>query len=210
MSSWRHPWGYLLGIVACMILGYFAFVQGARVTLLSAVDLGFHELGHLLFRPFPRQVMVFMGSGMQVLVPLLLAVYFGAFQRDLLGLGLMLAWAGTSAQDVSVYVADAPIQALPLLYGSESHDWHFLLSSWGRLDQAASYAAAVKNLGAVMLVAGIASCVAGLFAPDLRGRLATRREARDAAQREEYRSSLPVREPRNRPSSNDGGGAVRS
>ena len=208
-GSWRYPWGYVLGVFVCMVLGYFAFVKGARVPLLSAVDLGFHELGHFLFRPFPPRVMVLMGSGTQLLVPFLLAAYFGLAQRDLLGLGLMLAWTGTSAQDVSVYIADAPIQALPLLYGGESHDWHYLLSVSGRLDQAATWASVVKGVGAALLIGGIVSCMTGIAMPGLRGRLALRAEAKRAAARRDYERSLPVHEPRNRPPSGNDGDAAR-
>ena len=58
-------------------------------------------------------------------MPWALAGYFLAVRRDVLGGTLCLAWAGTSAHNASVYIADAPYEALPLIGGS--HDWAFLL-----------------------------------------------------------------------------------
>ncbi|CAN5230845.1 hypothetical protein BH23ACT9_BH23ACT9_12510 [soil metagenome] len=66
-----------------------------------------------------------MGSGTQVLLPLLLAVAFWVKSDDPLGAGIMIAWAGTSAQDASVYIGDAVAQQLPLIGGV--HDWGTLL-----------------------------------------------------------------------------------
>jgi hypothetical protein len=144
-------------------MGYFPFVQQRRVPLLGGVDLGFHELGHMLTYIFPDVVTAVMGSVFQVAVPLGLAVYFGWRRRDYLGAGLCLAWAGASAVDVSVYIADAPYQRLPLIGGE--HDWAYLLSpaAFGNLDGAAGIAGGVKMLGAVLILAGFAFCFRGPF-----------------------------------------------
>lgn len=93
-------------------------------------------------------------------MPLGLAVYFLWRRRDHLGAGLCLGWAGTSAADVAVYVADAPVQALPLIGGH--HDWAFVLGRLGALDAAAGIAAGVRVAGGIVLLAGIAVCVLGL------------------------------------------------
>jgi hypothetical protein len=57
-----------------------------------------------------------------------------------------------------VYIADAPIQALPLL-GEGMHDWAFVLGRFGAIDGAAAIAAIVKGFGMVLLFAGFAVCV---------------------------------------------------
>jgi hypothetical protein len=74
--------------------------------------------------------------------------------------GLCLAWAGSSAQQVAVYAADAPYQRLPLIGGE--HDWAFILGRLGILDRAEGVATAVRGLGLVLLVAGMAACMWGL------------------------------------------------
>lgn len=134
--------------------------------LLSLVDLGFHELGHLLTYPFPDVVTAMMGSVTQVMVPLGIALYFLLLRRERLGGGLCLAWAATSAQNASVYIADAPVQALPLL-GEGMHDWAFVLGRFDAIDGAATVAAIVKGFGLALLFAGFAVCVWNLFANDV-------------------------------------------
>jgi hypothetical protein len=151
------------GIATCLVLGFFAFVRGARVPLLGLVDLGFHELGHLLTYPLPDVVTAAMGSVTQALVPLGLATYFLLIRRDLVGGSVCLGWAATSAQDVSVYIADAPYQRLTLIGGE--HDWAFVLGPdhLNMLGGAHIIAAVVNALGLLMLLAGMACCALGLF-----------------------------------------------
>ena len=114
-ATWANTWRYVAGAGVCFLLGFFAFVRDTRVPLLGLVDLGFHELGHLVTYVLPDVVTAAMGSVTQVLVPAGLAAYFLFVRRDLLGGGLCLAWAATSAQDASVYIADAPFQRLRLI-----------------------------------------------------------------------------------------------
>jgi hypothetical protein len=140
-------------------LAWFPYVRHTRVPLLGLVDLGFHELGHLLFEWAPQLVMAAMGSGTQLLVPIGLAVHFLVVRRDLAGGGLCLAWAATSAYDVAVYVADAPYERLPLIGGE--HDWAFVLAELRMIDHAGAFAAGLKTLGVFLVLAGIASCILG-------------------------------------------------
>lgn len=162
--SWSNTWRYVAGVVGCLAIGAYPFVLGRRVPLLGLADLGFHELGHLLTYPFPDVATAMAGSGMQVLVPTGLAVYF-AFRGkpDLLATGLCLAWAGTAAADVSVYVADAPHQALPLIGGH--HDWAFILGRLGALNAFGAIATGVKATGAVLVLAGVGACLEGWSIP---------------------------------------------
>ncbi len=161
-SGWRTLWRYVAGLVLCAVLGWFAFAKAEPVPLLSLVDLGFHELGHLLTYVLPPVITAAMGSITQVLVPLGLATYF-LLRRDRLGGGACLAWAATSAQNASVHVADAPFQRLHLIGGQ--HDWAFVLGPrhLNMLDKAHVIAAIVHGAGLFMLLAGVAVCVSGAF-----------------------------------------------
>jgi hypothetical protein len=183
-STWRKA-AYVVGLALCAMLGWYAFVRGTWVPLLGNADLGFHELGHLVFAWAPDRLVALMGSGTQVLVPLGLAAYFWVAHRDRLGTALMLAWAGTSAQNVSVYIADAPFQALPLL-GNGEHDWAFLLER--HLGAAAPLAHAVWALGLLLWLAGVGLCVWGL----LGGWFLSLRTSAEKARL----ARLPVHEPR--------------
>lgn len=151
-------------LAACVVLAWIAFVRADRVPLLSAADLGFHELGHMLFMWAPEGLYTFAGSGTQVAVPLGLAAYFGFARRDRLAAALMLAWAATSAQNVSVYIADAPYERLELIGGY--HDWAFLLA--GSLGSAAPLAHAVWTFGLLLALAALGLCVAALAVPAVR------------------------------------------
>ena len=182
-NTWRH----LTGAIACLFMGYFAFVRSTRVPLLGLVDLGFHELGHLLTYWLPDVVTAAMGSINQVAVPLGIALYFLFWPgrtRDWMAGGLCLAWAGTSAQDVSVYIADAPYQRLHLIGGY--HDWAFVLGPdhLDHLDWAAELATIVKMSGGGLLIAGIAACVYGVVKAN-RSLGAPRPQARPEMQRRE-------------------------
>jgi hypothetical protein len=148
---------YVAGAVACLVLGLVAYAGDGRVPLLGWVDLGFHELGHLLTYPLPEPVTAIMGSVAQVAVPLGLAAYFWLRTSDPVAAGLCLAWAGTSCRDVAVYVADAPYERLVLIGGD--HDWAFLLHRWDALDQAATIATGLRAVGIVLVACGIAACV---------------------------------------------------
>ncbi|MPZ69573.1 MAG: hypothetical protein GEU71_08595 [Actinobacteria bacterium] len=155
------PWRPFLGLTICTLFGWFAFVRGVNVPLLSLVDLGFHELGHLVTYPFPDLVTASMGSITQIAVPFGLAVYFATVRKDSLGFSFCLAWAATSAQNVSVYVADAPFQALPLIGGE--HDWAFILGRLSHVDDAAAIAGAVEGIGMVFLAFAAGMCVLELW-----------------------------------------------
>ena len=116
----------------------------------------FHELGHLLTYPLPDLWTAAMGSIAQIAVPLGLAAYFLWRRRDAASAAVCLAWAGTSAADVAVYVADAPVQQLQLIGGE--HDWAFVLGRLDLLASAGSIAAIVRGGGAVLVLAGLACC----------------------------------------------------
>jgi hypothetical protein len=145
-----------------LVLGWFAFVRGVRVPIVGMVDLGVHELGHMLFAWAPELVMVCMGNGTQSLLPLTVAVCFAVFRRDWPACGLCLAWCGTTLQDASVYIADAPYQRLQLLKENSIHDWAYVLGpeQFNALDKAGLVATCVKGVGLAFLVVGFGVCLA--------------------------------------------------
>jgi hypothetical protein len=161
-------------LVWCAIAGWFAFVRGVRVPLLWYVDLGFHELGHLVMYVLPTHPVLTaaMGSVFQCAIPLALAAYFWRWRADRVAACACAAWAATNLQDVSVYIADAPSERLALLGGE--HDWAFILGPrhLDRLDDAHTIAGAVRGGGFVLLVIAIVLAAAGL-----RRSLATSRSA---------------------------------
>ena len=155
-SAWAR-WKYLVGIPACALFGWIAFYRKGQIPLLSLVDLGFHELGHLVTVWLPEVLYFAAGSAAQIAVPLGLAVYF-LVRRDHFAGALCLAWGATSAKDVAVYIADAPTQLLPLIGGE--HDWAVILGPehLHALDEAGAIALAVRSFGLALLFAAFAIC----------------------------------------------------
>jgi hypothetical protein len=152
-------------LVWCGVCGWFAFVRSTRVPLVSLADLGFHELGHLLMYVLPinETLTAAMGSIMQCAVPLGLAAYFAWWRKEPVAMVACLAWAATNFQDVSVYAADAPTQALQLLGGK--HDWAHILGPDGfdAMDRAAGVASAIRGIGVLVLLAATGVAVSALW-----------------------------------------------
>ena len=162
MISWKDIWRPLAAAVAIVVMAFFVYVRNTRVPLLGYVDLGFHELGHLVGYIFPisERLTAALGSITQIAVPIGLAVYFLWWRKDRVAGALMLAWAGTSAWDASVYIADAPYERLQLIGGD--HDWAFLLgpTEFNNYAIADDLAAFVEFTGAIALIAGLLICLA--------------------------------------------------
>lgn len=147
-TRWQN-WGrYLVVGAVAVAISVFAFILREPVPIFDWIDLGVHELGHMVVMAGPRMMHFLAGSVAQVIVPVALAFYFLWKQKDLAGAGFCFAWAGTSMWDVSVYIADAPMQALPLI-GGGTHDWGYLLGpqGWDALNQAGSIAGFVDFVG---------------------------------------------------------------
>ncbi len=173
LLSWLFPahaararWNLIAS--ALFLLGIAAW--SARYFTIAVADLGwdpgtmhnvhliFHEAGHAIFMMVgaPRPLMVFMGSGLQVLFPLILAGAFYFKNRDAYGAAVCLFWAGHAALDVAPYIADARALELPLLGGGngseiEGHDWEYLLGRWGALGEDLRIGDAVARGGRITM-----------------------------------------------------------
>jgi hypothetical protein len=155
----------VVAAAACIAALVWSFAWERQVPLLAAVDLGFHELGHLLGGFMPPVGQVLAGSTLQVAVPIGLAVYFWFVRHEPGATGLMLAWAGTAARDVSVYVADAPYQALPLIGGR--HDWAYIFGPevLGNLSVSRPVSQVVWSVGLALVLGGLGVAVLALVRP---------------------------------------------
>lgn len=151
-------WRGIAAAAVCAVLGLVAFGAGARVPLLGWIDLAIHEAGHVATYLLPDLATAMAGSVAQVLVPVLIAAHF-CWRREPLSALLCLAWAGASARDVSVYIADAPVERLQLIGGM--HDWAFALGPEGfaAMDRAGAVAATVSGVGFGMVAVAVAGCL---------------------------------------------------
>jgi hypothetical protein len=163
----RAPaWSLVLrGLVVAWLA--WVLVQSMRAprphTIFAGIDLGIHEAGHLLFSSMGRFLEIAGGTILQLLVPTAVGVVF-LRRHDWFAACFAAAWLGVNLVEVSVYMADARAQVLPLVTvggGDAIHDWHYLLGRMKLLRHDQSLAALVRGLG--YLIHG-AAVVAGGWA----------------------------------------------
>lgn len=197
VQAWQRTGSWIVAIVLTGALAWLTYTRSGWVPFLSGVDLGIHEFGHLLMAWAPRPVVAFAGSGLQVLVPACLAVYFW-WRADRFAAILMLAWTGSSLNNVSVYIHDATRMML-LLWGDDGtgsgHDWRYLLGPevFDALPATDVIAMAVRGFSALLFAIALGLAVLGFLGPRI-GEIVEKRETERLAAR---RATLPVREPRN-------------
>ncbi len=115
--------------------------------MIKGLNLGIHELGHILFGPLGQFMSIAGGSIFQCLVPMIGMVMF-VRQRDPFAVCFAFGWLGTNLFDVATYVADARSMELPLVspFAGEEilHDWNWLLEHTGLLAQDQSIATMLR------------------------------------------------------------------
>ena len=155
--TWKLTFQWIIGILVTCLLAVLTYSRAGWTPWLSNVDLGIHELGHMLTQWAPELLLQLAGSILQVVVPLGLGAYFW-WRHDRLAVTLMAAWAAESLNNVSVYIYDATRMALPLLGDDGSgaaHDWHNILSRLGLLDHTDAIAYTVRGLSGALFVVAV-------------------------------------------------------
>lgn len=123
-----NAWKAVGALGVCAIYGWFAIVKDVQVPVLVFLDIAVHEIGHKLFSPFGDLVMLIMGTGTQVLFPLIVGLVFGIWKRNFIAWGVCWAWAANAMCDGARYIYDAPRGELMLLgAGDGLGDWSKIL-----------------------------------------------------------------------------------
>jgi len=126
---------------------------------MDGVFVPIHEGGHLLFRWFGEFISVAGGTFLQLATPLLLAAYF-TFRRQPQGTAFCLFFMFEQFLPISIYMADARAQELPLLTVGDAdyviHDWNYLFGKLGLLDHDTQIAGMVRVLGWLGMIATVA------------------------------------------------------
>ena len=84
---------------------------------MHAINLAFHEAGHVIFRVLGNFMMVLGGSLMQLLIPAAVMVAFVFKHDNSFGGAVALWWLGQSAMDLAPYIYDARSGQLLLIGG---------------------------------------------------------------------------------------------
>jgi hypothetical protein len=119
-------------VAALTLYGIVCLRDPATFRIPDALNLAVHETGHLVFLPFGEFMHFLGGTLFQLTFPLLFVVHF-ARRGDRFAACLVCWWVAQSFWNVSVYVADARAQLLPLVGGGE-HDWEYILGTLGLLE----------------------------------------------------------------------------
>ena len=133
------------------------FTDPESSTMFSGITLAFHEMGHLLFSFMGNFICVLMGSGTQVLIPIVVMLLFYKQQHDFFGVAVGGFWLSFSLFELARYVGDARAMELPLVNiggGDAEHDWFYLLSRMHMLSFDHTFAFLIR---VVALATGVAS-----------------------------------------------------
>lgn len=126
------------------------------------INLPFHEVGHILFRPFGAFMHSLGGSLGQMIMPLVCLATLLLKTRDAFGAAACLWWFGESILDLVPYIDDARSLSLPLVGGNFGHsspygfhDWEFILSEAGLLHMDHALARAAHITGSLFILAAL-------------------------------------------------------
>ena len=147
----RHARAALTAFLA--LYGFVLLRDPSSWSFLDPVDLAIHETGHIVFTPFGRTMHVLGGTLFQLIVPGAFVVEF-ARRGDHHAGSVCLWWVAQSCWNISVYVADARAQQLPLV-GGGVHDWHWLLGRAGWLAKDQEISRAIHALGTLTFIAAL-------------------------------------------------------
>ncbi len=145
----------LLLTAALTLYGIPCLLRPESGGFLDAVDLAIHETGHLVFAPFGEFMGFLGGTLFQLAFPAAFVIYFWR-SADRHAAMIALWWVAQNCWNVSVYVADARAQELPLVGGGE-HDWAYLLGRLGLLAYDQAIALDIRVLGAAIYVYAMAA-----------------------------------------------------
>jgi hypothetical protein len=156
MKRWTSSIPRLTGVTLASVYSLYYASTSTEWHFIDNADLIFHEAGHVIFMVFGNFISVCMGSGFQVLLPLLLSLYF-FFHRQRISGSLCLMWVGINLINVSIYAGDSIALQLPLLGGdSVTHDWNHILTTLDILQYTPQVAATLYGLGILAIGLGIA------------------------------------------------------
>lgn len=130
-------------------------------SILGPLNLGIHELGHVIFSFAGEAMSVAGGTVFQLFVPVF-AVYNFLKQSEYFGAALSFGWLSTNLFSIAAYIADARALSLPLVtpFGGDSvvHDWEYMLDRMGLLPYDQIIAGSVRVLAVASMLVCLAAC----------------------------------------------------
>ena len=154
-----RSWLVLLPLIAYLAYALFRHItDGDYSSWFAGLSLGIHELGHVIMGFAPFFVTALAGSAAEVLAPIAGMVMF-LRQPDYFGISVLGCWLSYNLFGIGRYIADSRDQFgvyVSIGGGEAQHDWEYILSSLGLLNQDKAIGGMVKLLGAGVGVAFLA------------------------------------------------------
>jgi len=161
-EHYRQPWrplsrpALIAWLVFYLLFLLYAWDARGGFLIIDNANLIVHEAGHLLFSYLGYTLMIWGGTILQLFVPLALAAYF-AYLRQPAATAFCGFFFFENFLYISVYMADARAQALPLVTVGDSdyveHDWNYIFSSLGLLQHDLGIAAVMGFVGWLGMIA---------------------------------------------------------
>ncbi len=156
-ATGRNPWARL-GLLLGMTWVFWRHLRDTGYnSLLGGLNLGIHELGHVVFSPFGQFLAIAGGTLLQCAAPIIAGVLFWR-QRDYFAIAFALCWLGTNFFAIAPYAADAIVQELPLVSvgsGEPIHDWGYMLGRLGWMHHATTVGGLFRAAGASAMLCGL-------------------------------------------------------
>lgn len=152
-------WLVRLPLLVLLAYLFWRYLQNPQYSgVFKGINLGVHELGHVVFAPLGEWWGIAGGTILQCLAPV---ISMGMFirQKDYFALSFSFGWLSTNFFDVAVYVGDARAMVIPLVspFGGAHviHDWNYLLERAGLIAFDHTLAAAFRAGAIVSMVIGL-------------------------------------------------------
>jgi hypothetical protein len=126
------------------VVSWLANAEHRWVPILDTANLAFHEAGHPLFGLLDSRLTVYGGTLGQLVFPIVATIAFWV-RREPVSCAIAAVWLNENLWNIATYMADARVQALPLV-GSGEHDWTNIFARWGVLHRDTAIAAFVRLL----------------------------------------------------------------
>lgn len=148
---------WISSIILLPVIVYLLINKG-RLGIIDYINLLIHEGGHGVFSFYSKFIQALGGTAMQIFIPLMFVVYY-ILHRKRESAQIFMVWLGQNLLNIAIYAADARARKIPLLGGKKVyHDWHYMLSELGLLQQ--DY-----YIGQIFYWLGVISFLAALILP---------------------------------------------
>lgn len=145
--------GKIILTLLAIWMGLILIFKDPPWIFLDNVNLIIHEAGHFVFSGFGELFQYLGGTILQLLIPFLFAVYF-LIKRNLFAFSFILFWIGDNFVNIAFYIKDAQARQLHLVGGGD-HDWFYILSRLGVLEQSVGIGRIVNTLGILIIFIGL-------------------------------------------------------